>query len=155
AINCAPQNAMNYYNLGILNDLYRNDLVEALSWYRKARRLLPDDEKLNIWIVDLARRAGQPEEDPEEINVWQAELEALIRQREAEAAAARAAKLAAEQASNGILQQEAVSAEEQSAESGIISDTDVSDDEDVVDLETESAVSGDSPVTDEAGEVSE
>jgi len=96
AIDCDPQYAMNYYNLGILKDLYRNDLVAALSWYRKARRLMPDDEKLNIWVIDLARRSGEPEDDPEEIDVWQAELEALIRKREAEAAAARAAKLAAQ-----------------------------------------------------------
>ena len=96
AIDCDPQSAMNYYNLGILKDLYRNDLVAALSWYRKARRLMPDDEKLNIWVIDLARRSGEPEDDPEEIDVWQAELEALIRKREAEAAAARAAQLAAQ-----------------------------------------------------------
>ena len=96
AVDCAPQNAMNYYNLGILKDHYRNDLVAALDWYRKARRLMPDDEKLNIWVVDLARRSGEPEEDPESIDIWQAELEALIRKREAEAAAAWAAKLAAQ-----------------------------------------------------------
>jgi len=110
AIDCDPQSAMNYYNLGILKDLYRNDLVAALSWYRKARRLMPDDEKLNIWVIDLARRSGEPEEDPEDIDVWQAELEALIRKREAEAAAARAAKLAAQPSLPGEAQGEAVAA---------------------------------------------
>lgn len=70
AIQCDPGQGRYYYNLGILNDLYRNDLEAALTAYRKARRLLPDDETLDIWVTDLARRAGQPEEDPAAIDDW-------------------------------------------------------------------------------------
>ena len=70
AIDCAPDEGRHYYNLGILLDLYRNDLEGALEYYRKARRLMPDNEKLNIWVVDLARRAGVDEADPASIDEW-------------------------------------------------------------------------------------
>lgn len=70
AISCNPQQGTYYYNLGILFDLYRNDLESALTAYRKARRLMPDDEKLGIWIVDLARRTDQSDEDPQAIDDW-------------------------------------------------------------------------------------
>ena len=70
AIDCAPDEGRHYYNLGILLDLYRNDLEGALEFYRKARRLMPDNEKLNIWVVDLARRAGVDEADPASIDEW-------------------------------------------------------------------------------------
>ncbi len=70
AIDCAPEEGRHYYNLGILLDLYRNDLEGALEFYRKARRLMPDNEKLNIWVVDLARRAGVDESDPATIDEW-------------------------------------------------------------------------------------
>lgn len=70
AISCDPQQGDYYYNLGILFDLYRNDLESALTAYRKARRLMPDDERLDVWIVDLARRSDQPEEDPQAIDDW-------------------------------------------------------------------------------------
>lgn len=73
-IECAPKDARNYYNLGILHDLYRNDLVAALGNYRKARRLMPDEDVLNIWVVDLARRSGEPEEDPVELDDWEQSL---------------------------------------------------------------------------------
>ena len=73
-IECAPKDARNYYNLGILHDLYRNDLVAALGNYRKARRLMPDEDVLNIWVVDLARRSGEPEEDPAELDDWEQSL---------------------------------------------------------------------------------
>lgn len=74
AITCAPKNGQNYYNLGILHDLYQNDLVSALHNYRKARRLMPDEKVLNIWVIDLARRSGEPEDDPAEIAEWEASL---------------------------------------------------------------------------------
>jgi len=76
AIDCQPAEGRNYYNLGILLDLYRNDLEGALEYYRKARRLMPGDEKLDIWVIDLARRAGVPEEDPQEIDEWEQGLPA-------------------------------------------------------------------------------
>ena len=70
AIDCEPDEGRHYYNLGILLDLYRNDLESALEFYRKARRLMPEDEKLNIWVIDLARRVGVDEADPESIDEW-------------------------------------------------------------------------------------
>ncbi len=70
AIDCDPDDGRHYYNLGILLDLYRNDLENALEFYRKARRLMPDNEQLNIWVVDLARRAGVDEADPASIDEW-------------------------------------------------------------------------------------
>ena len=57
-----------------MHDLYRNDLVAALGNYRKARRLMPDEDVLNIWVVDLARRSGEPEEDPAELDDWEQSL---------------------------------------------------------------------------------
>ncbi|WP_369986114.1 hypothetical protein [Thalassolituus sp.] len=76
AIDCNPTEGRHYFNLGILLDLYRNDLVGALENYRKARRLMPDNEKLNIWVVDLARRTGADEADPAELDAWEASLRA-------------------------------------------------------------------------------
>lgn len=70
AIACNPQQGTYYYNLGILSDLYRNDLESALTAYRKARRLMPDNEELGIWIIDLARRTDQSDEDPQTIDDW-------------------------------------------------------------------------------------
>lgn len=71
AINCYPDEGRHYFNLGILLDLYRNDLVGALGNYRKARRLMPENKQLNIWIVDLARRVGTDVEDPVDLDSWE------------------------------------------------------------------------------------
>lgn len=70
AIKCNPKQGDYYYNLGILFDLYRNELTSALTAYRMARRLMPDEEQLNVWVIDLARRTDQPEEDPQRIDDW-------------------------------------------------------------------------------------
>lgn len=74
AIECAPTNADGYYNLGIIKDLYRNQLSEALVLYRKARLLLPEDNNLSIWIKDLSRRTSTSADDPEEIRLWYDQL---------------------------------------------------------------------------------
>ncbi len=74
AITCDPEQGAYYYNLGILFDLYRNELPSALTAYRMARRLMPDDEQLNVWVIDLARRTDQPEEDPQRIDDWYYDL---------------------------------------------------------------------------------
>ncbi|MEQ3634048.1 tetratricopeptide repeat protein [Thalassolituus sp.] len=58
AIACNPTDAEAHYNLGILYDLYRNDLVSALAEYKQAKALLGDDKNLDIWITDLERRSG-------------------------------------------------------------------------------------------------
>jgi len=117
AIDCEPGNGEHYYNMGILLDLYRNDLTGALAYYRKARRLFAekapaadgdgaadaDDDTdnasdseanpLDIWIVDLSRRAGVDEADPEEIEAWWQALQAAKRDAQTKA---QAAKLAAQ-----------------------------------------------------------
>lgn len=76
AIDCDPDDGRHYYNLGILLDLYRNDLDSALEFYRKARRLMPDNEQLNIWVIDLARRVGVDEADPASVDEWYSSLKA-------------------------------------------------------------------------------
>lgn len=76
AIDCDPDDGRHYYNLGILLDLYRNDLESALEFYRKARRLMPDNEQLNIWVIDLARRVGVDEADPASVDEWYSSLKA-------------------------------------------------------------------------------
>jgi hypothetical protein len=35
---------------------------------------MPDEDVLNIWVVDLARRSGEPEEDPAELDDWEQSL---------------------------------------------------------------------------------
>lgn len=74
SINCDPKNGFGYYNMGVLKDLYQNDLSTALMMYRKARKLLPDEESLNVWVIDLARRTSQAEEDPAEVDSWYSQL---------------------------------------------------------------------------------
>jgi tetratricopeptide (TPR) repeat protein len=58
AIACNSTDAKAHYNLGILFDLYRNDLVSALAEYKQARVLMGDDKTLDVWIADLERRSG-------------------------------------------------------------------------------------------------
>ena len=127
AIDCEPDNGEHYYNMGILLDLYRNDLTGALGYYRKARRLFAetapaaaeadgvveaDDDAenasdseanpLDIWIVDLSRRAGVDEADPEEIEAWWQALQAAKRDAQAKAQAAKLAAQGAELDSQSV-----------------------------------------------------
>ena len=90
-IECQPDQGALYFNLGILFDLYRNDLASALDNYRKARRLIPDEDILNMWITDLSRRLDVAEEDPESIDIWQQDVQAELARRKAAAAALAAA----------------------------------------------------------------
>ena len=45
-------------NLGILCDLYLRDSECALEQYEKYQKLVPEDEKVKIWIADLKQRSG-------------------------------------------------------------------------------------------------
>lgn len=129
AIDCEPGNGEHYYNMGILLDLYRNDLTGALGYYRKARRLFAETapaaadvdgaadndgeaendgeaNPLDIWIVDLSRRAGVDEADPEEIEAWWQTLQAAKRDAQAKAQAAKLAAQGAELGSQPVLEAE-------------------------------------------------
>lgn len=46
-------------NLGILCDLYLNDLECALEQYEIYKAAMPDDKNIELWIADLKIRAGQ------------------------------------------------------------------------------------------------
>jgi tetratricopeptide (TPR) repeat protein len=56
-------NFPNYYpvhkNLGILCDLYLNDLACALEHYEIYSQAMPEDRQVNIWITDLRSRLGR------------------------------------------------------------------------------------------------
>lgn len=54
---CAPEDADIPFNLGILYDLYLQDLDNALQQYQRAQQLAgEDDSTLAMWITDLQRR---------------------------------------------------------------------------------------------------
>jgi tetratricopeptide (TPR) repeat protein len=46
-------------NLGILCDLFMNDLDCAIEHYKVYLSMKPNDKKMKIWLTDLKRRAGQ------------------------------------------------------------------------------------------------
>jgi tetratricopeptide (TPR) repeat protein len=46
-------------NLGVLCDMYLQDLECALKNYRVYNAAVPDDKPVTIWIADLERRLGQ------------------------------------------------------------------------------------------------
>jgi Flp pilus assembly protein TadD len=63
AIDCDPYSPDFHYNLGILYDLYMRRPEEALEHYKIARTLsIEEDKNLAIWIRDLSRRLGIPDE---------------------------------------------------------------------------------------------
>ena len=46
-------------NLGILCDLFMNDLVCAIEQYEAYLKVRPNEKEIKIWLTDLKRRAGQ------------------------------------------------------------------------------------------------
>lgn len=46
-------------NLGILCDLFMNDLDCAIEHYQAYLKVNPKDKEIKIWLIDLKRRTGQ------------------------------------------------------------------------------------------------
>jgi tetratricopeptide (TPR) repeat protein len=58
-----PQYAYGWYNLGVLHELYMQDLRGALDYYRRYQELVGQvdaDPQVARWIADLERRVGRP-----------------------------------------------------------------------------------------------
>ena len=53
-----PDYAPAHRNLGILCDLYLNDLECAFGQYERYREANPGDEQVNLWLADLRQRLG-------------------------------------------------------------------------------------------------
>ena len=58
-INNYPQFLPARKNLGILCDLFMNDLNCAIEQYEAYLNVRPDEKEVSIWLTDLKRRAGQ------------------------------------------------------------------------------------------------
>ena len=56
ALNLDDTMAKTYLNIGILNDLYLGDYLEAQKNYKKYQELNPDNKKVNAWLQDLNSR---------------------------------------------------------------------------------------------------
>jgi tetratricopeptide (TPR) repeat protein len=59
AIALNPKFASAYYNLGVLYDLYLNRPQEAVRFYQDYERLAGKNETMDVWIMDLEKRAAQ------------------------------------------------------------------------------------------------
>ncbi|MFI2811261.1 MULTISPECIES: tetratricopeptide repeat protein [Microbulbifer] len=59
AISSNPEYSPLVKNLGILCDLYLQDLQCALAQFNQYLQLNPDDQQVTIWMADLKRRAGR------------------------------------------------------------------------------------------------
>jgi tetratricopeptide (TPR) repeat protein len=61
AISIDSTYAMAHLNLGILCDIYLQQLECAIDHFEKYRALVPEEtEKVNLWLSDLRQRAGLP-----------------------------------------------------------------------------------------------
>jgi tetratricopeptide (TPR) repeat protein len=54
-----PEYYPSHKNLGILCDLYLNDLECALDQYEVYSKAMPEDDKVKLWIADLRARLGR------------------------------------------------------------------------------------------------
>lgn len=57
-----PEHADSHLNLGILCDLYLQDLPCALAGYQRYLELAGDDDEVGGWVVELKRRMASTEE---------------------------------------------------------------------------------------------
>ena len=73
ALDLDPQYARAHFNLGVLAELYKQDLVTAVEHFRAYQELQRDpDRTVGNWITDLERRAPEAVEaamSPEEMDV--------------------------------------------------------------------------------------
>jgi len=58
AVTASPDYALAHYNLGVLNELYLQELDTALKHYERYQELTEDDKQVSKWIADLKRRIG-------------------------------------------------------------------------------------------------
>ncbi len=56
AVTAQPEYALAHYNLGVLNELYLQQLDTALQHFELYLELGGDDEQVEKWVVDLKRR---------------------------------------------------------------------------------------------------
>ena len=62
AIELQPDYSLAHYNLGILCDIYLQDLKCAIAHFEKYVSLVAEDtDQVKLWLSDLRRRAGVPE----------------------------------------------------------------------------------------------
>jgi Flp pilus assembly protein TadD len=59
AIGLNPKFASAHYNLGVLYDLYLNRPREAVRFYQDYEKLVGKNETVDVWIMDLEKRAAQ------------------------------------------------------------------------------------------------
>ena len=58
-----PEYAYSWYNLGVLYDIYLQDLPAALDHYRQYQSVTDSTEQdavVGRWVADLERRIGKP-----------------------------------------------------------------------------------------------
>ena len=58
AVTASPDYALAHYNLGVLNELYLQQLDVALQHYEVYQSLVGEDEQVGKWITDLKRRVA-------------------------------------------------------------------------------------------------
>lgn len=58
AVTADPEYALAHYNLGVLYELYLQQLESALQHFERYQELSGEDEQVAKWIVDLRRRVG-------------------------------------------------------------------------------------------------
>jgi tetratricopeptide (TPR) repeat protein len=58
AVTASPDYALAHYNLGVLNELYLQQLDVALQHFEVYQSLVGEDEQVGKWITDLKRRVA-------------------------------------------------------------------------------------------------